>query len=209
MKIDSLVLGDFQTNCYVVRADKASKDCLVIDAGFSGGQLIGLLKADGLNPVGLVLTHGHIDHIAGVAALRDQFPDIKVYLHELDSKMLTGEQDNLSAMTGIKFCTEPAEFLLGEGEVIEQAGITLKVLHTPGHTPGSISLYSKAEGIVFTGDSLFAGSVGRTDFPGGSMSQLIQSIRQKLLVLPDETVCYPGHGPATTIGREKATNPFL
>jgi glyoxylase-like metal-dependent hydrolase (beta-lactamase superfamily II) len=123
--------------------------------------------------------------------------------------MLTGEKDNLSYMTGISFELEPADFLLEDGDTIEQANIKLAVLHTPGHTPGGICLYSKDNGIVFVGDTLFTDSVGRTDIPGGSETQLLRSINQKLCTLPDETIVYPGHGPQTTIAQEKANNPFL
>jgi hydroxyacylglutathione hydrolase len=209
MRIDRLILGAYETNCYVLRSSEAAKDCLIVDAGLGAGKLIEFLQEHKLNPVALVLTHGHIDHMAGVAALRDEFPDIKVYIHKLDAGMLAEPHTNLSAMTGEFFSIEPAEFSLEEDDVIEQAGVKLSVLHTPGHTPGGICLYSKDEGIVFTDDALFAESIGRTDFPNGSMSQLLKSIREKLFTLPDETKVYPGHGPVTTLAHEKAHNPFL
>ncbi len=209
MKIDCLSLGAYETNCYVLRSDEGAGDCLVVDPGMGAGRLVGFLQERQLNPVGVVLSHGHIDHIAGVALLRDEFPDIKVHIHNLDADMLTEPHINLSAMTGEYFIIEPAEFSLKEGDVIEQAGVKLSVLHTPGHTPGGICLYSKDEAIVFTDDTLFAESIGRTDFPCGSMEQLLNSIREKLFTLPDETKVYPGHGPITTIAHEKAHNPFL
>ncbi len=209
MKIDSLILGMYETNCYVLRSPEEAKDCLVIDAGLEAGKLINFLQENKLNPVALVLTHGHIDHIAGVNALRAQFPIIKVYIHKLDAEMLEKPVSNLSAMTGAAFITEPADFTVEEQDVIEQAGIKLEVLHTPGHTPGGISLYSKEQGVVFVGDALFADSVGRTDFPGSSMTQLIKGIKEKLLTLPDETKVYPGHGPQTTIAHEKKYNQYL
>ncbi len=209
MKIDSFVLGAYQTNCYILRENEADRDCLIIDTGLEAGELIDFLGRYKLNPVAVVLTHGHADHIAGVTALRQSYPDIKVYIHKLDAKMLTAAKDNLSAMAGVSFSTEQADFSLDEGDIIEQAAIKLKVLHTPGHTPGGISLYSKDEGIIFVGDTIFAGSVGRTDMPGGSTAQLLKSIKEKLCILSDETVVYPGHGPATTIAQEKANNPFL
>jgi glyoxylase-like metal-dependent hydrolase (beta-lactamase superfamily II) len=228
MKISHLILGAYQTNCYVLRASQAAtcacvtplsavadskggagKDCLIIDTGLEAGELVDFLEARKLNPVAVVLTHGHADHIAGLVALRRRFPHIKVYIHKLDAEMLTGEKDNLSAMAGVLFSSEPADFSLEEGDVIEQANIKLDVLHTPGHTPGGICLYSKDDGIIFVGDTLFADSVGRTDMPGGSTTQLIRSIKEKLCILPDETVVYPGHGPQTTIAQEKANNPFL
>ncbi len=209
MKIERLILGVYETNCYVLRSNEATKDCLIVDAGLGAGKLIKFLEEHQLNPVAVVLTHGHIDHIAGVAALRGRFPDIKVYIHKLDAEMLSEPQTNLSAMTGGAFSIEPADFSVEEQSCIEQAGVKLSVLHTPGHTPGGICLYSKNEAIVFTDDALFADSIGRTDFPCGSTEQLLKSIREKLFILPDETKVYPGHGPITTIAHEKAHNPFL
>ena len=209
MKIDCLSLGAYETNCYVLRSGEAAKDCLIVDAGLGAGKLIKFLQEHELNPVAVVLTHGHIDHIAGVAALRTELPDIKVYIHKLDAKMLTEPHSNLSAMTGGAFSIEPADFSLEEHSLIEQDGVKLSVLHTPGHTPGGICLYSEDEAIVFMDDALFADSIGRTDFPNGSMEQLLKSIREKLFTLPDETKVYPGHGPITTIAHEKAHNPFF
>jgi len=209
MKIDRLILGAFETNCYILRESETAKDCLIIDAGPEADQLVEFLAGHKLNPVAVVLTHGHADHIAGVAALRESFPDVKVYIHKLDAKLLADTKSNLSILTGQPFSTEPADFSLGQDDIIEQAGIKLKVLHTPGHTAGGICLYSEKEGIVFTNDTLFAASIGRTDFPGGSTAQLIKCIREKLFTLPDETIVYPGHGPTTAIAQEKANNPFL
>jgi hydroxyacylglutathione hydrolase len=209
MKIDCLILGLYETNCYILRRDEQVKECLIIDPGLDCEPLVDFLQKHQLNPTTVILTHGHIDHMAGVSALRDNFPDIKIYIHQLDAGMLKEPLSNLSAMTGAAFITAPANFTLQDGDVVEQAGIKLQVLHTPGHTPGGISLYSKEQGIVFSGDALFADSVGRTDFPGGSITQLIQGIKEKLLTLPDETKVYPGHGPETTIAREKAHNQYL
>lgn len=209
MKIDRLVLGAYETNCYVVRTNEAAKDCLIIDAGLEADKLIDFLKTYELNPVALVLTHGHIDHIAGVAELRKEYPGIKVYIHKLDAVMLTEAKSNLSAMMGTAFATEPADFLLEEQGTVEQAGLKLLVLHAPGHSPGGICLYSKDQNIAFVGDTLFADSIGKTEFPGGNMTQLLDSIKEKLFTLPDQTKVYPGHGPLTTIANEKAHNPFF
>ncbi len=209
MKIDCLILGAFQTNCYILRDSATAADCLVIDPGLESGQLIDFLSRHKLNPVAAVLTHGHADHIAGVVLLRESFPQIKVYVHKHDGLMLIKPTHNLSAFAGAMIKVGQADLLLQDGDIIQQAGLKLQVLHTPGHTPGGICLYCQDEGIVFTDDTLFADSVGRTDFPGGSMSQLMESIKEKLLILPDETEVCPGHGPTTTIGREKAHNPFL
>jgi glyoxylase-like metal-dependent hydrolase (beta-lactamase superfamily II) len=208
MKIDRLILGSFETNCYILRDSEAAEDCLVIDTGLEADTLVHFLQQHNLNPLAVVLTHGHIDHIAGITALRENFPEIKVYIHKLDAEMLTGTGDNLSALAGVSCRAGPPDVTLQEADLIEQAGIKLQVLHTPGHTTGGISLYSKDDGIVFVGDALFAGSVGRVDL-GGNMSQLIKSINEKLCTLPDDTMVHPGHGPITTIRLEKAHNPFL
>ena len=209
MEIDLLVLGAYQTNCYILRQDAAATDCLIVDTGLNANKMLKFLSKHKLNPIAAVLTHGHADHIGGLASLRKSYPRLKVYIHKLDDVMLTNPHTNLSGLAGQGFKTESADFLLQEGDLIEQAGINFTILHTPGHTPGGICLYSKDEGIIFVGDTLFAQSVGRTDFPGGSPDELIKSIKEKLLVLPEETQVYTGHGPATTIGQEKTHNPFL
>ncbi|MFA5252654.1 MAG: MBL fold metallo-hydrolase [Phycisphaerae bacterium] len=209
MKIDRLILGAYHTNCFVLRESEAAKDCLIIDTGLDADELIDFLQQHNLNPAAVVITHGHADHVTGLAALRGRFPRIKVYIHKLDAGMLSGEKDNLASVAGVTFSPEHADFTVEQGDVIEQANIKLDVLHTPGHTQGGICLYSKDAGIIFAGDTLFADSVGRTDMPGGNASQLINSIKQKLCPLPDETIVYPGHGPQTTISQEKAQNPFL
>jgi len=211
MKIDRLILGAFETNCYILRNSETAKDCLVIDTGLEAGELIDFLGEHKLNPLAVVLTHGHIDHVAGVAVLRKSYPEIKVYIHKLDAEMLRETASGVSALTGRLPSTPDiigTDFLIEGAGIIEQANIKLEVLHTPGHTPGGVCLYSKDEGIIFTDDVLFANGVGRTDL-GGNMEQLIKSIKEKLFTLPDETAVYPGHGPITTIVQEKAHNPFL
>lgn len=209
MKIDRLILGDFQSNSYVVRADESATQCLIVDTGLEADELVVFLAEHALTPVAVVLTHGHIDHIAGLAAVREAFGQVKVYIHRLDAEMLTNPAVNLSMLAGTAFQTAPADVLLDDGDIVTEAGVTLQVLHTPGHTAGGICLYAEPDGVVFVGDTLFADSIGRSDFPGGDGNVLIESIRTKLLTLPPETTVCPGHGMRTSIGREKRSNPFL
>ncbi|MHC4636450.1 MAG: MBL fold metallo-hydrolase [Planctomycetota bacterium] len=209
MKIDCLVLGAFETNCYIARKSETDKDCLIIDTGLQSEKLIAYLIEEQLHPIAVIFTHGHADHITGLELLRENFTGIKSYIHKLDSEMFTDPSANLSMLAGIHFSTDDADVILEEGDVIKSAGIELEVIHTPGHTPGGICLYSKSENILFSGDTLFAESVGRTDFPGGDMKKLIAGIKKKLIILPEEVVVYPGHGPETTIENEKKYNPFL
>jgi glyoxylase-like metal-dependent hydrolase (beta-lactamase superfamily II) len=209
MKIDRLVLGDFETNCYIVRSSEQAANCLIIDTGLDVQPLLAFIEHHKLSPAAVILTHGHIDHIAGVDALRAKFPSLSTYIHKLDAELLTDSAGNLSFMTGKSFSAGRADCIVEDGDTINQAGIKLRVIHTPGHTPGGMCLYAEQEGVVFVGDTLFAGSVGRTDFPGGDMKKLIEGIKHKLLTLPEDTIVYPGHGPETTIGHEKTDNPFL
>jgi glyoxylase-like metal-dependent hydrolase (beta-lactamase superfamily II) len=210
MVIDTLVLGDFQTNCFCVRQNEEASDCLIIDPGMGAEVLVKRLKEYNYTPVDILLTHGHADHIGGVEALRRHWPEVRVTIHKDDADMLTNPTENLSLMAGVMVQARPAEVLLNsEDTYYEAAGLRFKVLHTPGHTPGGICLYESEKKILFAGDTLFAGSVGRSDFPGGNHRVLIDMIRKKLLILPAATTVYTGHGLATTIGNEKESNPFL
>ncbi|MCF7973709.1 MAG: MBL fold metallo-hydrolase [Phycisphaerae bacterium] len=208
MKIETIVLGAYQTNSYVLRSDESSNGCVVVDTGLSAGELTAFLQGASLIPAALILTHGHGDHIAGVPELLSLWPDLILYAHELEAAVLSDPTLNLSTMTGMPLSLDcPIDYVV-QDQMIEAAGIRLKVLHTPGHTQGGMSLFGKEQGVVFVGDTLFAESVGRTDFPGGSQATLIRSIQKQLFVLPDETIVYPGHGPSTTVGHEKKYNPY-
>ncbi len=209
MVIETFVLGDFETNCYVVRRTNQDKDCLVIDPGLSPWPLIQYLEQNKLRVAAVILTHGHVDHLAGVEAIRERWPDTQVVIHKEDAKMLVDAKANLSAIGGTLVQARAAEVLLDKQTAVSYAGIHLQIIHTPGHTQGGICLYSVSEGILFSGDTLFCGSVGRSDLPGGNHQQLIDGIRTHLLTLPGATRVYPGHGPATTIEKEKRTNPYL
>ena len=207
--VHTLTLGDFQTNSYVVTAYESAKDCVIIDTGVDAEPLLDFLQQNELIPEAVIFTHGHADHIAGINLLRQKYPQIKVAIHKLDAEMLTDSIANLSAMMGAFFETAPADMIIEDEEVVEFAGVSLQVLYTPGHTEGGISLYSEFGSAVFSGDALFADSIGRTDFPGGDFDVLITAIKKKLLTLPAKTVVYSGHGPTTTIEKEKQHNQYL
>lgn len=213
MQIDRLVLGAYENNCYIVRKDEKTTSCIIIDTGLSAEPLIDFLKNKNLDPQALILTHGHGDHIAGVSPLRENFDKIKVCIHKADSRMLTDSVSNFSSFLGQKIESSPADIIFENEGPIEFAGLKFTIIHTPGHTPGGICLYNSDEKILFSGDTLFAGSVGRTDFSGyderKSLKQLVEGIKNKLLILPEDTKVLPGHGPATTIGQEKLYNSYL
>ncbi len=200
------IMSSFGSNCYIIGCSE-TKEVAVIDPGGEGEKIISLLESKGYQVKYIINTHGHLDHIGANKAIKDKF-NCDILIHELDGAMLPDPSKNLSSFMCGQVASPPADRLLTEGEIIE-IGSTLKleVIHTPGHTPGGICL--KAGKLLFTGDTLFGGSIGRSDFPGGSHATLIKSIKEKLLNLPEDTVVYPGHGPESTIGEEKETNPFL
>ena len=212
MKINHYVVGPVQTNCYVV-INEENKECLIIDPGASAKQLAELIRRDELTPVAVLLTHGHFDHAGAADDLAKEF-DIKIYAHEAERDTLGNPQKNVSWMVGASESYRADVFLKDE-EVITLAGFDIKVLHTPGHTEGGCCYYVADEDVVFTGDTLFAQSVGRTDFPGGSMSQIVRSVQDKLLSLNEagnletDIMVYPGHNDPTTIETERMNNPYL
>ncbi len=201
MVIKTLVVGPLATNCYIVTDPATGRTC-IIDPGADPNRIKGVLRKEGLTPEFIVNTHGHGDHIAANSAF-----GIPIYIHSLDGDFLGDPDRNLSRMFMFGITSPKAARLLEDGDVVTVGSIELEVMHTPGHTPGSISL--KGDGVVFTGDALFAGSIGRTDFDYGDEEALITSIKRKLLTLSDDTVVYPGHGEASTIGDERRSNPFL
>jgi hydroxyacylglutathione hydrolase len=204
MICEIVVVGAIETNCYIVAA-ASGHEALIIDPGADSDVIKKVLSRLNCSAGLIVNTHGHYDHIGA-----DGDFAVPVVVHRDDSAMLQDARKNFSAIFGISFKVKNKVQYVQDGERISVGGLTLKVLHTPGHTSGGISLLMEKPqaNIVFSGDALFAGSVGRTDL-GGSQEVLIKSIREKLLSLPDDTIVYPGHGPATTIGEERANNPFL
>lgn len=205
MFLKCLAVGPLAANCYIV-ADEESKEAIVIDPGGDADVILEIIEDKGLSVKYVILTHGHSDHIGGVKDIKDA-TDVIIAIHEKDCEMLTSPQKNLSLYVGLGFTQPTADIKLKGDEKLKIGELPVEILHTPGHTPGGICI--KIKDIVFTGDTLFAGSVGRTDFPGGSYEELINSIESKLLPLGDHIKIYPGHGEASTLGREKLTNPFL
>lgn len=205
MNYKLVVVGPLDTNCYLVYCDE-TLDCAVIDPGAEAERIFPLVVELELKPVIILNTHGHIDHIGANKDVKDKF-NVPLCIHSLDSPLLEKIQEfELSFFLGAKE-SPPADRLLEDKDTIRFGKSSLRVVHTPGHTPGSVSFLG--DGIVFSGDTLFFGGVGRTDLPGGSTKDLEKSIREKILTLPPETIVLPGHGPMTSVGEEKESNPFL
>jgi len=203
--VETFVVGPLENNVYLV-SDRGSRKAALVDPGLESEGILRHLERAGLQLELIINTHGHFDHIYANAFFKTR-TGAKVLIHEKDLSGLRRLQDE-ALLFGLRATPSPEpDRLLQGGDLIELAGFPFQVLHTPGHTPGGICLYH--DGMVFVGDTLFAGSIGRTDLPGGSYEALIASVQEKLFVLPEETVVYPGHGPGTTIGEEKRTNPFF
>lgn len=207
MILDRLVLGRLQANCYVV-GDDASHQVMVVDPGDQGAALAEEIQRREYQPIAIFVTHAHLDHSGGAHDLMETFPDAEFWMHDADYRDI--EEQNESAMTWYgRAVTVPREpdRALAHGDTLDVGALRFTALHTPGHTVGSVCL--AGEGVVFTGDVLFQGTVGRSDFPGGDGPTLIHSIHEHLLTLPDDTVVLPGHGAQTTIAVERLQNPFL
>ncbi|WP_102027032.1 MBL fold metallo-hydrolase [Salirhabdus sp. Marseille-P4669] len=207
MEIKQLSLGALGTNCYVIHNN--NNNALIVDPGDSFEEIAKYVNERNLKPIAILLTHAHFDHIGAVDDVRNAY-NIKVYLHAVEHPWLRDPQLNGSSYFGISkpIILKEADGALTEG-LLNIGDFQMEVLHTPGHSPGSVSFYFRKDHFVVAGDTLFQGSIGRTDLPGGHHQQLLSHIKNKLLALPLKTIVYPGHGSKTSIEQEKTTNPFL
>ena len=205
MILERIVVGNLETNCYIFGSSR-EKEVTVIDPGGSPELILSVLYGLTARVRYIINTHGHVDHIAGNRRIKKR-TGADICIHRADSQMLIDARKNFSDLLAVPITSPPADRFLRGGDVIRLGELELKVVHTPGHSPGGISLVS--DGLVFTGDTLFAGSIGRWDFPGASYNLLLASVRNRLLILDEEMIVYPGHGPISTIGAEKRENPFF
>ncbi|MCI8292190.1 MAG: MBL fold metallo-hydrolase [Hespellia sp.] len=210
MKIERFVVGTVGTNCYLL-VNENTKECLIIDPGECPSTLPAHMIREQYRPVGILLTHGHFDHIMGVEPLQKacaHVDSIPVYACEKEKSLLNDPILNVSTYYG-EGCTVQDVSYLADGQEIELAGFQIRVIYTPGHTVGGCCYYIPEEHVLFSGDTLFCASIGRSDFPTGNGMQLVNSIKERLFVLPEETKVYPGHMEETTIAYEKKYNPFV
>lgn len=206
MKIERYLLGMFQTNCYIIE-NEALQESIIVDPAIAPLELTEAINKSGITPKAILLTHGHLDHIMGVKELVQAY-NIPVYAYSKEKQLLENPEMNLSAKQGEEFTYYDALYVEHE-EYLQLAGFDVKVIATPGHTVGGCCYYIEKEHVLFSGDTLFLGTVGRSDLPTGDGKLLIRSIKETILKLPEDTVVYPGHGEATTIGKEKNENPYL
>jgi hydroxyacylglutathione hydrolase len=205
MILKMLVVGPIQANCYILGSEK-TKEAAVIDPGGDVDNILMALAKDSLRLVYIINTHGHFDHTGDNKPLKDA-TGAQILIHRADAPMIL-QQGRGGAAWGMRIeDSPPPDRYLAEGDIVTFGDISLKVLHTPGHSPGGIALAT--DKMVFVGDTLFAGSIGRTDFPGGDQDGLLRGVRDKIFTLGDDVVVYPGHGPQTTVGQEKNTTPSL
>lgn len=207
MIIKSAMVGLVGTNCYVIINENHDNEAIIVDPGDQAAKIIELCDNAGAKPVAILLTHGHFDHVMAGDEVANHY-GINIYIHEDDFELIADPMMNSGAMIN-RAKGFRADEKLTDGQKLDFAGFDITVIHTPGHTPGGACFYFEKEGKLFCGDTLFCESVGRTDLPGGSQSTLVKSLREKVMKLPDQTACYPGHGEPTTISFERQFNPFI
>ena len=207
MQIERFIVGMVGTNCYVVSNEETS-ECFLVDPGAYSDKVIAYIREHELKPQAILLTHGHFDHIMAVDDIRRAF-HCKVYVHMDEAELLRDPSMNLSGTMGTEQFSMEADELLRDGQSLKLLDCEWKVMATPGHTKGSVCYYLDSEEVLFSGDTLFAESLGRTDLPTGSVQQIVRSIAERLFELPEDTMVYPGHGEPTTIGHEKKYNPVV
>ena len=205
MKLLSLMVGDMGVNCYILYCEETRLG-VIIDPGSNGDKIFRLIQKNKIQIKYILMTHGHFDHIGSVKELKEKTGAL-VGIHPDDAKMLTNPMKNLSYLIDRESIQSPADVKIEDGMVLQVGNVKLTAIHTPGHTRGGLTYL--ADGILFTGDTLFEGSVGRTDLPGGDGRQLLRSIHDKLMILDDDLLVYPGHGRVSDLGRERETNPYL
>lgn len=206
MEIKSMTLGMVATNCYLI-INKETKEALLIDPADNALRISNVIEENVCTLKAILLTHGHFDHIMALNELKKRY-NVPVYAHEEEEDVLKQSSLNMSGMIGQIYTTQ-ADIYVKDGEHLKLAGLDIIVLHTPGHTKGGVCYYLPEEKVLMSGDTLFHCSIGRTDFPTGSMSQLVRSVKEQLFVLPDDVQVYPGHDSVTSIGYEKQYNPFF
>ena len=207
LKVKQIAVGMLQTNCYIAY-DPTSKEALIIDPGAEPERLIGEIEKEQLQPKAVLLTHGHFDHAGASKEIAEHY-QIDIYAHEQEKETLESPDVNLITMVDSIPQQYHADIFMKDEEVLQMEGYEIRVISTPGHTVGGVCFYIASEHVLFSGDSLFFESIGRTDFPKGSASQLIHSVKEKLFTLPLDTIVYPGHNDQTTIGHEIDYNPFF
>jgi glyoxylase-like metal-dependent hydrolase (beta-lactamase superfamily II) len=201
----NLVVGALEVNCYII-GDNKKNEWAIIDPGGDAEKILKIIKRKNARVKFIINTHGHPDHTGANTKIKQE-TNAPLYIHKSDVTLGSGVFNQLARLTGIKGSPFKPDHFLNDGDTLSLGDIVLRIIHTPGHTQGGVCLFF--DKILFSGDTLFAGSIGRTDLPGGSLTALLSSIKEKLFSLPDDIIVYPGHGPQTTLGEEKSSNPFV